>query len=276
MGAPVAPARIRTTRLSSLQAILHPGVTLEGQGILFTAAEVLTRHEPTKEQGFAPFGSTDEPVAPFDTSGWFNGSGGANDEETEGSTFEIEEGLVRRLGLWSHTIDTLTTLWRALVMAVLLHYVWFTFGNSLHTRVASTNTNELTETFCGITTAEDRLVDNGESGHSFDNCRFTGLSYKLENYQELAIRRWITTAGGHQLKGAGQELLRGLSIDTQGLKRLTQLSLLAGPDVGRDFFSVEQDDVLPGGESLAGIPEGGKPEEQPASLGEASSGRGVP
>ena len=74
-------------------------------------------------------------------------------------------------------------------MAVLLHYVWLTFGSSLHNRVASTNINGQPETFCGITTAEDRLVDNGGSGHSFDNCRSTGLSYKLENYQEFAIRR---------------------------------------------------------------------------------------
>ena len=161
-------------------------------------------------------------------------------------------------------------------MAFLLHYVWLTFGSSLHNRVASTNTNGQPETFCGITTAEDGLVYNGGLGHSFDNCRFTGLSYKLENYQELAIRRWIKTAGEHQLKGAGQGRLRGHSIGTQGLKRLTQLSVLAGPDVGRDFFSVEQDGALPGGESLAGIPEGGKPREQPASLGEASPGRGVP
>ena len=78
------------------------------------------------------------------------------------------------------------------------------------------------------------------------------------------------------MKGAGQGLLRGHSIGTQGLKRLTQLSVLAGPDVGRDFYSFEQDGALPRGESLAGIPEGGKPREQPASLWEASSARGVP
>ena len=120
-------------------------------------------------------------------------------------------------------------------------------------------------------------MDNGKSGHSFGNCRFfTGLSYKLENYQELAIRRWITTAGGHQLKGAGQGLIRGHSIGTQGLENLTQLSVLAGTDVGCDFFSVEQDGALPGGESLAGIPEGDKPRDQPAPLGEASPARGVP
>ena len=277
-----------------------PRSNLKGQGILFAAVEVPTTHEPTKEQGFGLFGSIDEPVASFDTSGLFSGSfglfgsidepvasfdtsglfsgsGGANSEETEGSAFEIEEGPVRRLGLWSHIVDTLTTLARALETAVLLHhYVWTTFGSTLHNRVESTNTNEQPETFCGITTAEDRLVDNGVSGHSFDKCRFTCLSFKLENYQKLAIQRWITTAGGYQLKGGGRGLLRGHSIGTQELKRLTQLSLLAGPDVGREFFSVEQDGALSGGESLAGIPKGDKRREQPAPLGGASSARGVP
>ena len=155
-------------------------------------------------------------------------------------------------------------------MAVLLYYVWLTFGY-----LYMTNTNEQPESFCGITTAEDGLalaarqaaetwnrgnkrsvsvmVDNGVLGYSFGNCRFTGLWYKLENYQELAIRRWSTTAGGRQLKGAGQGLLRGHSIGIQGLKRLAQFSVLAEPDVGRDFFSVEQDGALPGGESLAAV-----------------------
>ena len=187
--------------------------------------------------------------------------------------FEIKEGSVRRLGLWSHIIYTLTTLARALVMAVLLYYVWLTFGSFLYNRVASTNTNGQPEIFGGITTAEDGLalavrsaaetwtrgnkrsvsvmVDNGASGHSFDDSRITGLRYKLKNYQELAIRRWITTAGGHQLKEADQGLLRGHSISAQGLKRLTQLSVLAGYDVGWDLVSVKQDGTLPGGESLA-------------------------
>ena len=230
------------------------GSNLEEQDISFAAVEIPTRDEPTKKHGFGPFRPTDEQVVSFDTSGWLSGSGGTNSEETERSIFEIEEGPIRMLELWSHIIDTLTTLARALVMVVLLHYVWLTFGSSLYNRVASTNTNGQPETFCGITTVEDGLADNGVSGYSFENCRFTGLSYKLENYQELAIRRWITTAGGYQLKGAGQGLLRAHSIGTQGLKRLTQLSVLAGPDEGRDFFSVEQDVALPGGESLAGTP----------------------
>ena len=55
-----------------------PGSNVEGQGISFAAVEVPTRHEPTKEQGCGSFGSTDKPVASFDTSGWFSGSGGAN------------------------------------------------------------------------------------------------------------------------------------------------------------------------------------------------------
>ena len=119
------------------------------------------------------------------------------------------------------------------------------------------------------------MVDNGASGHSFDDCRFTGLRYKLENYKALAMRRWITTAGGNQQKGTGQGLLHGHSIGAQRLKRLTQLSVLAGPDVGRYLFSVKQDGALLGVESLAGTPVGGKPREQPASLGEASPAGGV-
>ena len=70
-----------------------PGSNLEGQGISF-AAEVPTRDEPTKKQSFGPFSLTGELVASFDTSGWFRGSGGANSEETEGSSFETEEESV--------------------------------------------------------------------------------------------------------------------------------------------------------------------------------------
>ena len=83
------------------------------------------------------------------------------------------------------------------------------------------------------------MVDSGASNHYYDDALVHGSRYRLDNYQALAIRRWITTAGRHQLKEAGQGLLRGHYIDAQGLKRLTQLSVLAGPDVGRDLFSVE-------------------------------------
>ena len=92
----------------------------------------------------------------------------------------------------------------------------------------------------------------------------------------MAIWRWITTAGGHQLKEAGQGLPLGHPIGAQGLKRLTQLSVLAGPDAGWDLFSVKQDGALSGGEPLSGTSECGKPREQPASLREASPAGGAP
>ena len=180
-----------------------PGSNLERQGISFVAEDVPTKDEPTKEQNFWPFGPTDEPVTSFDTSGWFSDYGGANSEETEGSTFELKEGPVQRLGPWNHITDTLTTLAHALVVAVLLHYGWLTFGSSLYNRVASMSTEEQPETFGGITTTEDGLalaarpaaetwnhgnkrsvsmmVDNAASGHSFDDSQNTGLRYKLEN-----------------------------------------------------------------------------------------------
>ena len=82
----IAPARRRTTTLSSLQTTLLPGVILRGKvyRISFAAVDVPTRDEPTKVQGFWPFSPTNDPVASFDTSEWFSVSGGANSEEIEG------------------------------------------------------------------------------------------------------------------------------------------------------------------------------------------------
>ena len=114
------------------------------------------------------------------------------------------------------------------------------------------------------------------SGHYFDDALILELRYRLDNYQALAIRRWITTAGGHQLKEAGQGLPRGHSIDAQRVKRLTQLSVLAGPDAGWELFLVKQDGALSGGKPLSGTSECSKPRDQPASHGEASPAGGVP
>ena len=135
------------------------------------------REEPTKEQSFWPFGPTGEADASFDTSGLFRGFEGATNENTGSSTFEIKEGPIQGLGLWNnitgglaaitglfgalfnvsseetinsgaqapgtrtHITGTLTTLARALVMAVMLHYVWLTLGSFLYNGVASANTN---------------------------------------------------------------------------------------------------------------------------------------
>ena len=269
------------------------GSNSKRQGISFAAVQVPTREELSKEQSFWPSGPTSEAAASFDTSGLFRGFKGATSEEA------INSGAQTR-GTRTHITDTLTTLARALVMAVMPHYVWLTLGSFPYNRVASTNTNGQPETFGGSTDAEDGLalaavpaaekwnrgsnslvsvmVYSGVSGHYFDDALIPGLRYRLDNYQALAIRRWITTAEGHRLKEAGQGLPRGHSIGAQGLKRLTQLSALAGPDAGWDLlsFSVKQDGALSGGESLSGTSECGKPREQPESLGEASPAGGVP
>ena len=213
------------------------GSNIKEQGISFAAVEVPTREDLSKEQSFWPSGPTGEAVASFDTSGLFSGFEGATSEEA------INLGAQTR-GTRTHITDTLTTLARALVMAVMLHYVWLTLGSFPYNRVASTNTNGQPGTFGGSTDAEDGLalatvpaaekwnrgsnslvsvmVDSGVSGHYFDDALIPRLRYRLDNYQALAIRRWITTAEGPQLKEAGQGLPRGHSIGAQGLKRLTQ------------------------------------------------------
>ena len=283
------------------------GSDIKEQDISFAAVEVPTREELSKEKSFWPSGPNGEAVASFDTSGLLSGFEGATSENTESSTFEIKEGPIEGLRLWNpitgwlaaimslfeapfnvsseevinsgaqipgtrtHITDTLTTLARALVMAVMLHYFWLTLGSFPHNRVSSTNTNGQPETFGGSTDAEDGLalaavpaaekwnrgnnslvsvmVDGGVPGHYFDDALIPGFRYRLDNYQALPIRRWITTAGGHQLKEAGQGLPCGHSIDAQGLKRLTQLSVLTGSDAGWDSFSVKQDGALSEGKS---------------------------
>ena len=76
-----------------------PGSNIEEQDISFAAVEVPTRDEPSKQESFWTFGPTGEAVASFDTSGFFSGCGGATSENTGSSTFEIEEGPLKGLGL---------------------------------------------------------------------------------------------------------------------------------------------------------------------------------
>ena len=116
------------------------------QGIPFAALKVPTREELSKEQGFWPSSLTGEAVASFDTSGLFSGFEGATSENTGSSIFDINSGA-QTPGTRTHITDTLTTLARALVMGVMLHYVWLTLGSFPYNRVASTNTNGQPETF---------------------------------------------------------------------------------------------------------------------------------
>ena len=148
-----------------------PGSNIEEQGISFVAVEVPTKDEPSIEESFWPFGPTGEAVASFDSSEFFSGFGGATSEDTESSTFEIEEGPIQGLELWNHITGglaaimglfgaffnapseettnsgaqalgtrihitgTLATLARALKMAVMLHYAWLTLGSFLYTEL---------------------------------------------------------------------------------------------------------------------------------------------
>ena len=116
------------------------GSNIKEQGISFAAIEVPTGEELSREQSFWPSGPTGEAVASFDTSGLFSGFEGATSENTGSSIFDINSG-VQTPGTRTHITDTLTTLGRSLVMAVILHYVWLTLGSFPYNRVASTNTN---------------------------------------------------------------------------------------------------------------------------------------
>ena len=162
----------------------------------------------------------------------------------------------------THITGTLAKLAHALFMAVMLHYVWLTLGSFLYNRVDSTNIGGQPETFGGITNTEDGLalaavpaeekwnrgsnnlisvmVDSGASVYYFKDALIPGLRYRLDNYQELAIWRWITTAGGHQLEGSSQGMLCDHTIDAQGVQRLIQISMLIVPGFGRNLFSVKQ------------------------------------
>ena len=171
-----------------------PGSNIKEQGISFAAVEVPTREESSNKQSFWSSCPTDGAVASFDTSWLFSGFEDATSDNTGSSTFEIKEGLIQGLGLWNHITGglaatmgvfgfpfnvssekainsgaqtpetrthitgTLTTLARALVMAVMLHYVWLTLGSFPYNRVASTNINGQPETFGGSTDAEDGLA----------------------------------------------------------------------------------------------------------------------
>ena len=127
------------------------GSNIKEQGISFAAIEGPTREELSKEQSFWPSGPTGDAVASFDTSGLFSGFEGATSEEA------INSGAQTR-GTRTHITYTLTTLARALVMAVMLHYVWLALGSFPYNRVASTNTNGQPEAFGGSTDAEDGLA----------------------------------------------------------------------------------------------------------------------
>ncbi|CAM9432410.1 unnamed protein product, partial [Sphacelaria rigidula] len=159
--------------------------------------------------------------------------------------------------------EALSPIVRVLFITAVVHDVWLIFGNSLYHR-ATSNPDDNAETFGGITDADDGsalaagpafdkwkeasnssvsvMVDSGASGHYFDDTLIPGLQHNLYNYQELAISRKIT-AGGHQLAGVGEGLLRGHIKDDEGINRLVQISSLVVPDFGRNLFFHQASDT---------------------------------
>ena len=64
------------------------------------------------KKGFWPFGHTDELVASFDNRRLFSDFTDTTSKETGGSTFEMTEGPVQKLGLWNHITGGLTAIMR--------------------------------------------------------------------------------------------------------------------------------------------------------------------
>ena len=153
---------------------------------------------PTEEEALWLFGPTDEPV---DTSGLFESFGGVSGRETGDSLLVVKEEPTQQLGFREHIVGGSTAIIRALVMVVILHYLWLSFCNSTYARVI-TNIYGQPEILEGITSTHDGsaltvgptarsqiscsnhsvnvLVDSGESGHYFNDAITPGFRDRLE------------------------------------------------------------------------------------------------
>ena len=173
----------------------------------------------------------------------------------------VEEEPAQQLEFREHIVGGLTVMTRALVMVAILHYLWLLFGNSRYARMVK-NTYGQPEVCGGITSTEDGsaltigptakpwtgcsndslnvLVDSGASGHYFDDAINPGFRGRREEYKVLDVPRKISTAGGGELNGTAQGVLRGHVIDDKGVRRLIQLSCLIVPGLVGNLFSVKQ------------------------------------
>ena len=121
-------------------------------------------------------------------------------------------------------------------MVAVLHSLWLSVGNSLNTRMVK-NTYGQPKVFGGITSSEDGsaltigptarpwagcstdsvnvLVDSGALGHDFDDAIIPGFRDRLEEHKVLDLPRKIsTTAGGAEMNGNAQGVLRGHVVDS--------------------------------------------------------------
>ena len=84
------------------------------------------------------------------------------------------------------------------------------------------------------------LVDSGASRHQFDDAIIPRMRDRLGDNKILGTPKTSSTAGGGELMGTAQGLLRGNLIDDKGVRRLVHLSCLVVPGLGRNLFSVKQ------------------------------------
>ena len=81
------------------------------------------------------------------------------------------------------------------------------------------------------------LVDNGTSGHYFDDTIIPDLKHRLQDYNALSTPRTILMAGGALLDGTGEGVLQGLITDDYGEQYLTRIAILIELCIGRNMPS---------------------------------------
>ena len=82
------------------------------------------------------------------------------------------------------------------------------------------------------------MVDNGASGHYFDDAVIRNLEHRLQDYVHLATPRKIITAGGALLDGTAAGVLQGVITDDYGNQILNRVDVVMMPGIGCNLFSV--------------------------------------
>ena len=91
-----------------------------------------------------------------------------------------------------------------------------------------------------IPTKLTTLVDNGASGHYFDDETPPSLSDKLLNYTELERPHKIVTAGLYVLLGTATGTASGMIVDEKDNRHRVDLPRVVVPGLGHHLFSASQ------------------------------------
>ena len=82
------------------------------------------------------------------------------------------------------------------------------------------------------------MVDNGASGHFFDDAIVCDFKHRLQDDVHLATPPNILTAGGAMLKGTAEGGLQGLVTEDNGNQILVRVDIVVVPEIERNLFSV--------------------------------------